>query len=117
MTGIHAGIFEEIGSIVWNVDAWNGAIEPKRLDLGNMHLDRIKPGAFRSKEFASTAKHVTVLDVSRNNLGTLEVGVFDGLTSLETVSIYGNRRGKFQCADIPPMALQRADGAPITCEA
>ena len=64
--------------------------------------------------FASNAKLVRKLDISQNEIKSLEPGVFDGLESLRAVNIYGN---PVQCVEIDPAALRRADGAQITCEA
>ena len=107
-------IFEDIESIVWNVDSWNGAIKADVLKLSAKGIKRIEVGAFGDSRFASNAKLVRKLDISQNEIKSLEPGVFDGLESLRAVNIYGN---PVQCVEIDPAALRRADGAQITCEA
>ena len=107
-------IFEDIESIVWNVDSWNGAIKADVLKLSAKGIKRIKVGAFSDSRFASNAKLVRKLDLSMNDIKSLEPGVFDGLESLRAVNIYGN---PVQCVEIDPAALRRADGVQITCEA
>ena len=109
-------ILAEIKSVVWNVDAWNGAINSNVLKLSNKNIKRIRVGAFDDSRFgfASNAKLVRKLDLSMNEIESLEPGVFDGLESLRAVNIFGN---PVQCVEIDPAALRRADGVQITCEA
>ena len=107
-------IFEDLESVQWNVDEWNSPIKADVLKLSAKGIKRIKVGAFGDSRFASNVKFVRKLDLSMNDIKSLEPGVFDGLESLRAVNIYGN---PVQCVEIDPAALRRADGAQITCEA
>ena len=107
-------IFEDLESVQWNVDSWNGDIKADVLKLSAKGIKRIRVGAFGDNRFASNVKFVRKLDLSMNDIKSLEPGVFDGLESLRAVNIYGN---PVQCVEIDPAALRRADGAQITCEA
>lgn len=79
-------IFEDIESVVWNVDGWNGAIRANVLKLANKNIERIRVGAFDDSRFASNAKFVRKLDLSQNDIDSLEPGVFAGLESLRAVN-------------------------------
>ena len=109
-------ILAEITSVVWNVDAWNGVINSNVLKLSAKNIKHIKVGAFDDSRFgfASNAKLVRKLDLSMNDIESLEPGVFDGLDNLRAVNIYGN---PVQCVEIDPAVLRRADQELITCEA
>ena len=107
-------IFEDIESIVWNVDSWNGDIKADVLKLSAKGIKRIRVGAFGKSRFASNAKLVRKLDLSMNDIESLEPGVFDGLDNLRAVNIYDN---PVQCHEIDPAVLRRADQELITCEA
>ena len=82
-------ILAEITSVVWNVDAWNGAINSNVLKLSNKNIKSIRVGAFDDSRFgfASNAKLVRKLDLSMNDAESLEPGVFDGMENLRAVSI------------------------------
>ena len=67
-----------------------------------------------STRLTSNAKLVRKLDISMNEIKSLEPGVFGGLERLRAVNIFGN---PVQCVEIDPAALRRADGVQITCEA
>jgi len=109
-------ILAEITSVVWNVDAWNGVINSNVLKLSNKNIKHIRVGAFDDSRFgfASNAKLVRKLDLSMNDIESLEPGVFDGLDNLRAVNIYDN---PVQCHEIDPAVLRRADQELITCEA
>ena len=71
---------------------WNSDIKADVLKLSAKGIKRIKVGAFGDSRFASNVNLVRKLDLSMNDIKSLEPGVFDGLESLRAVNIYGNPR-------------------------
>ena len=96
------------------MDSWNSPIKADVLKLSAKGIKRIKVGAFGDSRFASNVNLVRKLDLSMNDIESLEPGVFDGLDNLRAVNIYDN---PVQCHEIDPAVLRRADQELITCEA
>jgi hypothetical protein len=72
-----------------NMEGWSdcGSGCPAVLEFTNQALTRIKPTAFDSTGLT----HVTVLDLSFNQLTTMPVRVFDKLTALASLFLDGNK--------------------------